>query len=63
MKMDFSIEYFLIPKQPVTKFIHLSNKYYKEGGDFFIHHKLDTIDITSCFLDDNDDFNDRKLHK
>ena len=47
MKMDFSMEYFLVPEQPVTEFVHLSNKYYSEGGHFDLHHKLDTIDITS----------------
>ena len=47
MKMDFSMEYFLIPEQPVTEFINLSNEYYSEGGHFDFYHKLDTIDITS----------------
>lgn len=45
--MDFSMEYFLIPEQPVTEFIYLRNEYYQEGGIFDIYHKLDTIDITS----------------
>ena len=47
IEMDFSMEYFLIPEQPVTEFIYLRNEYYQEGGIFDIYHKLDTIDITS----------------
>ena len=32
--MDFSMEFFLIPDEPVTDFIKLNNKYFKEGEDF-----------------------------
>ena len=45
--MDFSMEFFLIPDQPVTDFILLNNKYFKEGEDFKIYHKLDLHDMTS----------------
>ena len=47
MKMDFSMEYFLVPDQPVTEFIHLNNKYFQEGSDFEIYHKLDLNDVSS----------------
>ena len=31
MDMNFSMDYFLLPDEPVTKFIHLNNKYFAEG--------------------------------
>ena len=39
--MDFSMDYFLIPDEPVTDFIALNNKYFQEGTYFRIYHKLD----------------------
>ena len=31
MDMNFGMDYFLLPDEPVTKFIHLNNKYFAEG--------------------------------
>ena len=36
MEMNFSMEFFLIPGQPVTEFIRLNNEYFKEGSYFDI---------------------------
>ena len=47
MEMNFSMEFFLIPDQPVTEFMMLNNKYYAEGFDFKIYHKLDAVDMSS----------------
>ena len=45
--MDFSMDYFLIPDEPVTDFISLNNKYFQEGTYFNIGHKLDQDDVVS----------------
>ena len=47
MDMNFSMDYFLLPDEPVTKFIHLNNKYFAEGWQFDISFKLDTVDVAS----------------
>ena len=39
--MNFSMDFFLVPDQPVTDFIILNNKYFQEGTYFKIFHKLD----------------------
>ena len=48
MDMNFSLEFFLIADQPVTQFTILNNKYYAEGQEFELFHKLDTIDMASA---------------
>ena len=45
--MDFSMDFFLIPDEPVTDFIMLNNKYFQEGTYFKIYHKLDQDDVAS----------------
>ena len=45
--MDFSMDFFLIPDEPVTDFIMLNNKYFQEGTYFKIYHKLDQDDLAS----------------
>ena len=45
--MNFSLEFFLIPGDPVTDFAINNGLYFEDGGDFDISHKLDTIDVAS----------------
>ena len=45
--MNFSLEFFLIPGDPVTDFAINNGLYFQDGGDFDISHKLDTIDVAS----------------
>ena len=45
--MNFSLEFFLIPGQPVTDFAINNSIYFEDGADFDISHKLDTIDVAS----------------
>lgn len=45
--MDFSMELFLLPDEPVTKFVHANGRHFGDGSDFAVHHKLDTIDLAS----------------
>ena len=47
MPLNFSMEFFLIPGEPVTNFMLLNNKYYEEGFDLYLFHKLDSIDMAS----------------
>ena len=47
MVMDFSMDFFLIPDQPITDFVILNNKYFKEGSYFKIFYKLDQDDLAS----------------
>ena len=45
--MNFSLEFFLIPGQPVTDFAINNGVYFEDGGDFDISHKLDNVDVAS----------------
>ena len=45
--MDFSMELFLIPDQPITNFAKTNAKFFEDGGDFEVYHKLDTLDVAA----------------
>ena len=45
--MDFSMEFFLLPGQPVTNFMLSNAKYFEDGGDFRVYHKVDNLDVAS----------------
>ena len=45
--MDFSMEFFLIPDQPITNFAKTNAKFFEDGGDFEVYHKLDNLDVAT----------------
>ena len=45
--MNFSLEFFLIPGQPVTDFAINNGLYFEDGSDFDISHRLDNVDVAS----------------
>ena len=47
ISMDFSLEFFLIPDEPVTKFMLLNAKHFGDGNGFMVKHKVDTINLAS----------------
>ena len=56
---NFSLEFFLIPGKPVTKFMEMNALHFKEGYSFEIYSVVDDVDIASvesqeAILDLND---------
>ena len=47
VSMDFSMELFLIPDQPITNFAITNAKFFEDGGLFDVYHKLDTLDVAA----------------
>ena len=45
--MDFSLELFLVPGEPITNYAKLAAKHFETGFSFHIYHKLDTLDVAS----------------
>ena len=44
---NFSLEFFLIPGKPVTKFMNVNAIHFKEGYSFEIFSVVDDVDIAS----------------
>ena len=44
---NFSLEFFVIDGEPVTKFMQSSTIHFEDGFPFSVNNKLDTLDVTS----------------
>ena len=44
---NFSLEFFVIDGDPVTKFMQSSTVHFEDGFPFQVYHKLDTLDVSS----------------
>ena len=47
VEQDFSLEFFLVEGDPLTKFIRMNSLYFQEGDDFGISQRLDNYNIAS----------------
>ena len=47
VKQHFTMEFFMIPDQPVTKFLQLNIRQFEDGSDFKIFHILHDVDVSS----------------
>ena len=47
VKSNFSMEYFMIPDQPVTKFMELNAKYFSDGHPVKVYSITNDIDVSS----------------
>ena len=45
--MNFSLEFFLIPDEPVTKFIDLNAQHFQDAYDIGIYNAVETVDLAS----------------
>ena len=47
VKSNFSLEFFMVPDKPVTKFVEMNALYFNEGSDLAILSMVDDIDVSS----------------